>query len=676
MTTFYRLLKDTDKAAALCSAVTARRSGDTDADRTFTVDPAAFSKVPNTPFAYWVDDEIRDLFVKLPPFESEGRTVKQELATADDFRFVRAWWEVDPARRLDPGLGGAPDWRDDLEGFQAWCRRRTHEGKGWAPFAKGGEYSPYYSDIHLVVNWEREGVEIKNNRNEAGDVRSNVKMLAKTEIEYFFRPGVTWPLRAKRFNPSPMAAGSVFSVRGSSFFVPPQESSYWLSWANSEMTDLLFKVMLGRSDYPEFIVGILSQLPVPPKSDDADDRYNETVKLVNRRRWEFAGEEDSLLFDSVDLTGWSSTVNNGEILSFESEYGFGTGRMRDEFETMGSAREALSASTSAPNSTETLIGLAFARWDLRLALNPDLVPALPDPFDPLPVVPPATLVGPDGLPATSGTIVSEEWLQARPDAITLPPPGTVTTPTITDDEYPIPIPWDGIMVDDPDHPADIVARIRQALTILHGERFQQVEEELCVELGVDNLREYVANPKGFFADHLSRYSKSRRKAPIYWPLSTPSGGWTAWIYYPRLTDATIYTLIERYLHPRLDLARQLYEEVARIPAASRSPGQQRQFDLSSRDKDELAAMEEELKRIAAMPYRVNHDDGVPILAAPFAGMFRRREWATYLTGIWEKLEAGEYDWAHLAYAIWPERVREKARDDRSIAIAHGIEEAQ
>nr|MDA3948558.1 hypothetical protein [Spirochaeta sp.] len=330
----------------------------------------------------------------------------------------------------------------------------------------------------------------------------------------------------------------------------------------------------------------------------------------------------------------------------------------------------------APTLSQCLVGAAFARWDIRLAVNPDLVPELPDPFDPLPVVPPATLVGPDGLPATSGNIVSDEWLRARPDAITLPPAGAVTSPTITDDEYPIPIPWDGILVDDPDHPADIVARNRQVLTVLHGERAQQVEEELCGELEVDTLREYITNPKGFFADHLSRYSKSRRKAPIYWPLSTPSGGWTAWIYYPRLTDATIYTLLEHYLHPRLEMTRQLYEEVARIPAASRSAGQQRQFDRASRDKDELAEMEEELKQIAAMPYRVNHDDGVPILAAPFAGMFRHREWSKYLSEIWQKLDAGEYDWAHLSYAIWPERVREKAKNDRSIAIAHGLEETQ
>jgi len=40
----------------------------------------------------------------------------------------------------------------------------------------------------------------------------------------------------------------------------------------------------------------------------------------------------------------------------------------------------------------------------------------------------------------------------------------------------------------------------------------------------------------------------------------------------------------------------------------------------------------------------------------------------------EKLEKGDYDWAHLAYAIWPERVKEKCKIDLSIAIAHDLED--
>ncbi len=96
---FLRLLRDQDKAAALAEAVAAVRAGRTLNPSTelragpvvYAVDPASFRQVPSSPFAYWVSERIRRLFTELPPFESEGRTVKQGLATADDFRFVRAW---------------------------------------------------------------------------------------------------------------------------------------------------------------------------------------------------------------------------------------------------------------------------------------------------------------------------------------------------------------------------------------------------------------------------------------------------------------------------------------------------------------------------------------------------------------------------------------------------------
>jgi len=38
------------------------------------------------------------------------------------------------------------------------------------------------------------------------------------------------------------------------------------------------------------------------------------------------------------------------------------------------------------------------------------------------------------------------------------------------------------------------------------------------------------------------------------------------------------------------------------------------------------------------------------------------------------LVKGEYDWAHLAMHLWPERVVPKCEDDRSLAIAHGLED--
>lgn len=115
-----------------------------------------------------------------------------------------------------------------------------------------------------------------------------------------------------------------------------------------------------------------------------------------------------------------------------------------------------------------------------------------------------------------------------PTAITLPPERSVSRPIITDEEYPLPISWDGILVDDASmdgessHPEDIVQRVREVLEVLWGDKAQSIEQEACEILGVSELRDYFRKPTGFFQDHLKRYSKSRRKAPIYWPLSSPS----------------------------------------------------------------------------------------------------------------------------------------------------------
>ena len=62
------------------------------------------------------------------------------------------------------------------------------------------------------------------------------------------------------------------------------------------------------------------------------------------------------------------------------------------------------------------------------------------------------------------------------------------------------------------------------------------------------------------------------------------------------------------------------------------------------------------------------------MPAPLHNLFRQRPWAKDTANCWNKLQKGDYDWAHLAHTIWPDRVRDACRKDRSIAIAHGLEE--
>jgi hypothetical protein len=73
--------------------------------------------------------------------------------------------------------------------------------------------------------------------------------------------------------------------------------------------------------------------------------------------------------------------------------------------------------------------------------------------------------------------------------------------------------------------------------------------------------------------------------------------------------------------------------------------------------------------MCALPERRCHDH-----VAPLWRLFRLKSWQKELKACWEKQEKGDYDWIHLAYSIWPDRVREKCKTDRSIAIAHGLED--
>ena len=91
-------------------------------------------------------------------------------------------------------------------------------------------------------------------------------------------------------------------------------------------------------------------------------------------------------------------------------------------------------------------------------------------------------------------------------------------------------------------------------------------------------------------------------------------------------------------------------------------------------RQELIDFRDELLRVAKLSYKPNLNDGVLITASPLWKLFRLKKWQNDLKACWKKLENGEYDWAHLAYSIWPDRVREKCKTDRSIAIAHDLEE--
>jgi hypothetical protein len=138
------------------------------------------------------------------------------------------------------------------------------------------------------------------------------------------------------------------------------------------------------------------------------------------------------------------------------------------------------------------VGVAFGRFDWQLATGERAPPPKPEPFDPLPAQSPGML--PDG---------AEPFHRHT-----------------------------GVLVDDPGHPHDLAHLLEEVLA--------RVDAPVPLD-----VRRWLQ--RDFFPFHLQRYGKSRRKAAIYWPLSTTLGSYTLWLYYPSLNSQTLYTAVNDFI---------------------------------------------------------------------------------------------------------------------------------
>jgi hypothetical protein len=195
-------------------------------------------------------------------------------------------------------------------------------------------------------------------------------------------------------------------------------------------------------------------------------------------------------------------------------------------------------------------------------------------------------------------------------------------------------------------------------------------ENLCKALNVSSIREYLNSTNMFFESHLKKYSKSRRLSPIYWPLQTTTGSFTIWVCYHKINNQTLMKCVNDFVEPKLET---ISSELNGLKSDStRKALDEKKIDKLTTLKIELEDYRDELLRVAKH-WQPNLDDGVQITAAPLWRLFQHKNWKKKLKETSEKLDDGDYDWAHLAFSIWPERVLKKCHGDRSLAIAHNVE---
>jgi hypothetical protein len=623
--------------------------------------PILFRHLPNAVLGYDFPDFLKRAFATFDGLGKSGYAAFQGHALEAEVHY-RAWWEL-PLPRTHTQLSD------------------------WTFAVKGGDYSPFFLVACDVAYYGRRGSRVPN---------STANVLRN--LDYQQLPGVAWGKRGEFTDAQPLPRGTIFTHEGHAIpNINEHDAWFILAVLNTAFFSVTMNTFCGQHKFS----GYVNLFPLASFSATERARLGELAKAIHdeKARW-YQGEERNPQFGTVyarghlaancdSLSGFLnstlSALNGADELITEKEREI-ENAIREAYQPTSTEMEWIARrcnsrpddvvwydrkgispkdalSELALSYVSYWMGITFGRWNIRYATGEQAAPELPDPFAPLPVCPPGQLQNAQGLPA-------------RPEDV--PAAYPVTN-----------IPWDGILVDDPNHPLDIERRVREVIEIIWGAKerstphpgplpgrggeggatAEAIEHEACEILGVKTLRDYFR--KSFFADHLKRYSKSRRQAPIYWPLSTASGSYTVWLYYHRFAKDTLYR-VQELANDKLAFEERQLTNLRQESGPNPSAGQRKQLAEKEAFVQELREFRTEIARVAPL-WNPDLNDGVIINFAPLWRLIAHRPWQKAVKECWDALVAGDYDWAHLALHLWPERVVPKCQTDRSLAIAHSLD---
>ncbi len=621
---FFRLVKGRDgeeKRLAFEDAVGACRSGKSH-PLVFMAKQADFEAVPGKPWVYWIPERFIKMFSELETIATVAPP-RQGMATADNFRFLRKWWEVGKTRI---GLG-----------FTS-CDETEKAREAWFPYMKGGTPLPWYGNQEHVVNWQENGKQLYSFR-PTSVIRNP---------DFYFRPGVTWSLiSSKGFAARLSPGGFIFDVAGMTCFPPKEDVHLVLALLNSKVAKFILSALNPTINYQ---VGDIERLPVPEgRSPLIDSLVEECVELVRQDSreseitYEFVAPPDSV----ASVTGRKGILSEKES-AIDAEVSRLYGLSEEDLaaidrelsaNALGEDEESMEDRESGgeEEETETSAELSEDEWGRRwisyaagIALGR---------FD----------VGvPDALGCGNFPLSVADALKKARLAVS-----------------------DGILLNDPGQPLDLADRVYAILELLL--RSSSADARIRSALGDGTPRESLRNWFGrftgqgnvsFWKYHFQMY----RKRPVYWPLQSPGRKFAVWLFHERLTGDTLYSLRNAIVEPRTRLAERQIEDLRGPSERDRSARQE--LDRIRGLADDLRAFSANLKTITDRGYTPHIDDGVLLNAAPLWTLLP--SW-TETKKAWQSLEGGECDWAHQAMDHWPARVKDACRVNRSFAIAHGLE---
>ncbi|WP_285825999.1 BREX-1 system adenine-specific DNA-methyltransferase PglX [Schaedlerella arabinosiphila] len=533
-----------------------------------------FDTIPGSPFAYWVSKSLLSAFSK-QYFVGDFCEPRVGMATANNERFIRLWYEVSG---------------DKIGMNMANREEALLSHKKWFPFAKGGECRKWYGNNAYLVNWENDGYEIRNFKDEkTGRIRSH-----NYNLDFIFQDAITWTVISSattsfRYCPK----GFLYSNSGyGMFFLAKEDLIPTLGFLN---TNVVMNILNILSPTIGFESGYLRKIPYLQTNQAVNKIVEENIKLSQNdwdsfeTSWDF--QHHPLLrevptiseaFDQWQIecdNRFNHLKDNEEELNriFIDIYGL-QDELTPEVEDKDVTVRKADLGRDIRSFISYAVGCMFGRYSLDV----------------------------DGLAYAGG-----EW-----DKVNSSEGGREGTLGCASKYASFPADKDNIIpiCDDEYFEDDIVGLFVEFVKTVYGtDTLDESLKFIADALGgkgqpKDVIRNYFLND--FYADHCKIY----QKRPIYWLFdSGKKNGFKALIYMHRYQPDTIARIRTDYVHEQQARYRtaiaDLEQRIANASTSEHVKLNRKLTALQAQDA-EIRIYEEKIHHLADQMISIDLDDGV------------------------------------------------------------------
>ena len=548
-----------------------------------------FHSIPGSPIAYWASDRVREIFKNE---ESLGKIAepRQGLATTDNNKFTREWYEV------------------NLKDIMFNAKNKiiaSESGKKWFPYINGGEFRKWAGNQSNIVNWQYDGKEIKNLVCEKYPyLNGNCEFVVKNQ-QFYFKEGGTWnAISNSNFGVRYYQSGRLFSNAGMAVF-SERDLKYIIAYLNSNVAFTILKFISPTMNYNQ---GDIKKIPLIVLDEESYRAHIDSIVeqniQISKDDWD--SFETSWDFEQHPLLRFSN--RNKGLVDYKNIHKVepitAGDKVQDCFNKWKKYKQEQFNKLKA--NEEELNRLFIEIYGLQYEMTPevddkDITVALADELRDIKSLlsyAVGCMFGRYSLDEKGLIFAGGEFDKSRYQTLEVDEDGIL--PILSDTWF-----------DD-----DIIEEFKRFLKKAFGELYfnenmQYIADVLGrkgSESAEDRIRTYFL--KDFYKDHLQIY----KKRPIYWMFTSgKEKAFNALIYLHRYDKTTLSRIRKDYLHEfqnKLDNAIQRAENEGNVKLTS----------LYSKYQTECLEFDRKIKDLADEQIELDLDDGVKVNYAKFQGL--------------------------------------------------------